>query len=292
MEQKQTLRETIDRYSNVARFAKCLDISRPSMYKYIENYDKGDVTNIPDHVKTVFNTLMTGNDDFKMIYCNELYATYLKTVDSPAETVPKDIAAKIDNLELTTDDVDEWITHTQGMKDELESEIEGRNLDREIYKERLLSLDKRLKDLEYTRELVGLRMEERHFIAVKEGKMEWIVSTGPTPFDLYPYEKEEIESDPELKKGFKCCKAKNEDGYMFYFAGASEDDIINVNVVTNALWNEGISTRIATFTPDKGQFFVKIPRIFDDAHEYAFNYEVERMRAGAVLNRIEGFFQR
>lgn len=292
MEKNNSLRETIDRYSNVARFAKCLGISRPSLYKYIECYDNDDRSVIPEEVLTVFNTLMAGTDDFKLIYCNDLFSAYLKNNEVASEPVPKEIAAKIDSHEMTLEDVDDWIEHTQNMKDELETQIETRGLNREIYKGDLAELEKRLRDLEYTRELVELRKQERHFINVKEGKMEWIASTGPTIIDTSMYNKTELEYAPELKKAFKCCKAKTEDGYMFYFAGASEEDTIVVNVVTSAVWNEGISSRIASFSPDKGQFFVKIPRIFDDAHEYAFNYEVERLRGEKLLNHIEGFFQR
>ena len=79
---------------------------------------------------------------------------------------------------------------------------------------------------------------------------------------------------------------------MFYFAGASEDDCIQVHVKVGRGWNEGIDARIATFSPDKGQFYVKLPRIFDDAHEYAFYYEVERYRDGKLLNKLTGMFGR
>ena len=292
MENKQTLRETIDRFSNVARFAKCLGISRPSLYKYIEKYDSGDQSTIPNDILTTFNTIISGNDDFKMVYFNDLYSRYLDKNGQAAESVPKDIARKIDSLELTVEDVDEWIEHSQKEKDELEAAIETRGLDRRIHESDLAWFDKRLEDLEYTRELVELRTKERHFIAVKEGKMDWIASTGPRPIDVCRYNEEELKYNPELEKAFKCCKAKTEEGYMFYFAGSSEDDHIVVNVVTSRGWNEGICERIASFSPDKRQYFVKIPRIFDDAHEYAFNYEVERYRDGMLLNHLEGFFQR
>lgn len=292
MESKQTIRSIIDKHSNVARFSKCLGISRPSLYKYIESYDEGDHSGIPENILTVFNTLMSGNEDFRLIYFTDLYAKYLKENESTSEPVPKEIAAKIDSLDLTLDDVDEWIEHTQTMRDELEHEIESRNLNREIYKNDLLFMEKRLKDLEYTRELVELRMNERHFIAVKEGKMEWIASTGPSHCFAEIYTEEIAKEDPDLQKAFKCCKAKTEEGYMFYFAGASEDDCIQVHVKVGRGWNEGIDARIATFSPDKGQFYVKMPRIFDDAHEYAFYYDVERWRDGELLNKITGMFER
>ena len=96
MENKQTLRETIDRFSNVARFAKCLGISRPSLYKYIEKYDSGDQSTIPNDILTTFNTIISGNDDFKMVYFNDLYSRYLDKNGQAAESVPKDIARKID----------------------------------------------------------------------------------------------------------------------------------------------------------------------------------------------------
>lgn len=292
MENENTLRKTIDKYSNVARFAKCLGISRPSMYKYIDCYDNGDKSCIPDDVLKKFNTLMEGNDDFKLLYCNDLFSDYLNNNESTSEPVPKEIAAKIDSLELTIEDVDEWIEHTENLKNELEAHIQKYGLNKENYRNDIADYEKRLKDLEYTRELVELRKQERHFINVKEGKMEWKASTGLTIIDQSLYNKTELEYKPELEEAFKYCKAKIEDGYMFYFAGAFEDDTIVVNVVTNAGWNEGIKTRIASFSPDKGQFFVKIPKIFDDAHEYAFNYEVERLRGDKLLNHVEGFFQR
>lgn len=292
MESKQTIRAIIDKHSNVARFSKCLGISRPSLYKYIECYDEGDQSGIPENILAVFNTLMSGNEDFRLVYFTDLYAKYLSENESTFEPVPKDIAAKIDSLELTLEDVDEWIEHTENMKNELEHEIISRDLNRELYKPDLLRMENRLKDLEYTRELVEHRMNERHFINVKEGKMEWIASTGPRYFEAHSYSEKAAEYEPELKDAFKCCKAKTEDGYMFYFAGASEEDCIEVQVVTNAGWNEGIKACIATFRPDKGQFYVKVPRIFDDAHEYAFNYVVERKRDGKLLNHMGGFFQR
>lgn len=292
METKQTIREIIDKHSNVARFSKCLGISRPSLYKYIESYDNGDHSGIPQNILAVFNTLLSGNEDFRLIYFTDLYAKYLNENESSSEPVPKEIAAKIDSLELTLDDVDEWIEHTENMKNELEHEIESRNLNREIYKSDLLRMENRIKDLEYTRELVEHRMNERHFINVKEGKMEWVASTGPSHCFAEIYTEEIAKEDPDLQKALKCCKAKTEEGYMFYFAGASEDDCIQVHVKVSRGWNEGIDARIATFSPDKGQFYVKLPRIFDDAHEYAFYYEVERYRDGKLLNKLTGLFGR
>ena len=150
MENENTLRKAIDKYSNVARFAKCLGISRPSMYKYIEYYDNGDLTGIPEEVLKKFNTLMGGNDDFKLLYCNDLFSEYLKNNEITSEPVPKEIAAKIDNLELTVSDVDEWIEHTENMKNELEAHIQKYGLNKENYKGDIADLEKRLRDLEYT----------------------------------------------------------------------------------------------------------------------------------------------
>ena len=330
MENRQTLRQVIDECSNVARFAKCLGVSRPSMYKYIDLYDKGDTSSIPENVLAVFKTLMSGNRNFRMNYCNDLYAKYLNDNEQTEEPVPDDIAKKIDDMNITLDWVDSWITITEQEIERNEEEIrdQGWNRDyiernRDFYEGHIRMVKKRLEDLEYTRELIEKRNNEKHFLSPDMKKMEsievldWTVSTGKSRYDLWPTLDDmtemwrsgfidltnteinsdvksivdnELEQHPELKDAFKYSEIKTEEGYVFFFAGASEDDEIVVNIYTDGFNCQGVYTRIASFSPDKKQFFVKIPKIFDDKHESCFGYEVERRNNGVLLNRIRGSF--
>ena len=327
MENKQTLRQAIDEYSNVARFAKCLDISRPSMYKYIELFDNGDTSSIPENVLIVFKTLMGGNRDFRMIYCNELYSRYLKENERTEEPVPRDIAEKIDSQNITLTWVDDQIRFCELMIRNAEEELEEYRDDprnREFYEERIREWEKELRDLEFTREMIEKRNGERHFQSpdMKKWKgtieLDWEASTGEGRYDLWPtcddifkmwcsgeidygegvknsdviyIDERTLEKHPELKDAFKYTKIKNKDGYVFLFAGASQDDEIVVNIFTDGFYTSGVYTRIASFSPEKGQFYVKIPKIFDDEYEKCFMYSVERRNNGKLLNCIRDWFR-
>lgn len=101
----QSLRDVVDRYSNVSRFSKCLDVTRPTMYKYIDAYDSGRKDEVPEDVLKVFETVMCGNDDFRALYFNRLYSEYLNSKDRDSP-VPQAIADQIDRLDITVADVD------------------------------------------------------------------------------------------------------------------------------------------------------------------------------------------
>ena len=287
MENKQTLKQTIDENSNVARFAKCLGISRPSMYKYIESYDNGDMSSIPENVLPVFRTLMSGNREFKLMYCNELYAKYLSENEQSADAVPKEIAEKIDSQGITLEMVDIWIKDQEMLKRYLMEDMDDPQT-RKFHEKQLVIVEQHLRDLEYTREMVEKRQNEKHFVtpAKSEEEMEWYAFIGKSLGYMVHYDLVELKKHPEILDAFKIGMKKNKDGsYLFCFAGASEGDEITVNVLAHDNCDESgqdFYFRIASYSPEKNQSFVVIPEIFGNGS--GFRFELERRNNGVLLN--------
>lgn len=287
MENKQTLRQTIDECSNVARFAKCLGISRPSMYKYIESYDSGDMSSIPENVLPVFKTLMSGNREFKLMYCNELYAKYLSENEQTGEPVPREIAEKIDSQGITLDMVDRWIKDQEMLKRYLMEDVDDPQT-RKFHERQLVEVEQYLKDLEYTREMVEKRQNEKHFVIPPESEeeMEWYAFIGNSLGYMVPYNLVELKKHPEIVNAFKIGMKKTRDGsYLFCFAGTSEGDEITMNVLAHDNCDESgqdFYFRIASYSPEKNQSFVVIPEIF--GNDIGFRFELERRNNGVLLN--------
>lgn len=119
---KPTLREIIDEYSSIVRFSKSLGISRPSTYKYIDLYDKGNSEGIPEDVLKVFNTIMAAPKSGWRNYFNELYDNYLNREEAREmqDPVPKDIAETIDRLGMTVYQIDERIENALDVRARME----------------------------------------------------------------------------------------------------------------------------------------------------------------------------
>ncbi len=111
MDQNESIKDIINKHSNLAQFSKCLGISRPTIYRYIEWFDAGDNDKIPEEINRIFKTLLGGNSEFRYHYFTELYGSYLEKQEAfKGVQVPKSIADQIDKLELTVDEMSFFAT--------------------------------------------------------------------------------------------------------------------------------------------------------------------------------------
>lgn len=156
--------------------------------------------------------------------------------------------------------------------------------------ERYIAILSKLKDLEYTRDLVEKRIDERRFIPVKSAVMTWTVFDGAEPLSTDIYTNDLLDERPELKESFKFCLMRTSTGYTFLLDGMAEGDDVIVRIGTVPEWNAGVSAAVATLRPEAGQAHIIVPRLFDEAHEHAFGYTVEHHRGGALLDRATGLF--
>ena len=57
--QSKPIREIIGENISFSRFAKCMGISRPTLYKYMDAYNSKNIDLIPDSILKVFDTAST-----------------------------------------------------------------------------------------------------------------------------------------------------------------------------------------------------------------------------------------
>ncbi|WP_400257048.1 helix-turn-helix domain-containing protein [Methanomethylophilus alvi] len=285
MDQKRSIKEIVDEYSNVSRVSKCLGISRPSIYRYMERYDNGEVDKIPKDVLNFFNTVCVHVPESSLrSYFTEKYNDYLDEVDKKkaGEPVPKDIAETIDRLGMTVDDIDERINNALEVKarmDEL-----GYSPERSCVKK----VERDLQNLQYTRDLIEKWEEEKKFWPITEGDMHWYASTGVFYSDYERYTQDSLEYKPGMKNNFKCCKLNNKDGYSFVFDGCCDDDEVELVIEANVI--PGQFATVGKFKTEPNQRFIMVPKFFDPAYAYAFQYRAIRIHNGERMNEIRGMF--
>ncbi|MBR4202291.1 MAG: hypothetical protein IKQ93_01800, partial [Candidatus Methanomethylophilaceae archaeon] len=274
---KPTLREIVDEYSSIVRFSKSLGISRPSAYKYIDLFDRGIKEGIPGGVLKVFNTIMMTPKSGWRNYFNELYDNYLNQGEAMEmqDPVPKDIAETIDRLGMTEGQIDARIENALDVRKSL-TELYGSDDDR------VQRVERDLRNLQYTKDMIIRRENEIKFWPITEGDMDWITIEDDCGFtDLY--NEWNIEHNPELKDQFKYSILKNTGGYTFVFDcpdGDSSDISVKIQVRLPERWST-----IGVFRNHDSQNFIVIPKIFDYAYAHHFWYSIERRdEDGEIIN--------
>lgn len=63
----RSIRKWIEENSSVSAVAADLNLSRPTIYKYVDKFDKGDVDKLPESVVAYFEQKLTPKDDPKLI---------------------------------------------------------------------------------------------------------------------------------------------------------------------------------------------------------------------------------
>ena len=73
-EGRRPIQAAVKDVCSISYVSEKLQVSRPSLYKYMELYDSGDVSKIPDRVTRFFDFLMSGQrseDDAILYFINE-----------------------------------------------------------------------------------------------------------------------------------------------------------------------------------------------------------------------------
>lgn len=281
--ENRPIRDRIGEYLSLSRFAKCMDMSRPTLYKYMDAYDRKEMDLIPDNVLKVFDKASTEtNKNVLRAYFSDLYANHERTEERRhrENPVPQDIADIVDSEGLEVKDIDRMIEKAQ------------RHLDRELKKnpadeEEIENTRRDIRDLEYTREMVERRGAESRFILIYSA--DWTACIGPGESDTVDFD-EQAESEVEgIESVFRFYLTRAQSGYTLFFANDEEGDTVEVQLLTG-YGDDRARDVVGTFRSEPGMKFVRIPDLFDEDYEGLFRYRVVRSRDGNVLNRAIGKF--
>ena len=152
-QQTRPIREIIGENIALSSFAKCMGVSRPTLYKYMAAYDSKDLGLIPDSVLKVFDAASSDiPKDRLRSYFNELYESHVRTEERRLREspVPPDIAEIVDGERLDSRDIDRMIEKAE------------RHLGRLVRRDppdedEIERVRKDIRDLGYTREMVERR---------------------------------------------------------------------------------------------------------------------------------------
>ncbi len=282
-EQNNPIRELISANISLSKFAKCMGISRPTLYKYMDAYDCGSIDLIPDGILKVFDTASAKMPRDKLqSYFNELYVDYIRTEerrlrDNP---VPTDIAEIVDGEQLDVSDIDRMIEKAERhleilLRKELPDEDEIEKVRKDI------------RDLEYTREMVEKRQSENRFLLIFNA--DWIACTGPGESDTVLCDEKTAVEIPDICSKFRFYLTRAKSGYTLFFCNDDEGDNVAVQLLTGPGDDKTVDV-VGTFLPEPGMKFVRIPDLFDEDFEELFRYRVIRSHGSDIVNTATGQF--
>ena len=274
-----TLKDVVDEYSSMVRLAKSLGISRPSAYKYVQAYDDGHKELIPEEVLKFFDTVMISTPSGRREIFNSRYNEYLNQEEAREmeNPVPREIAETIDRLGMTVEQIDARIENALRVQESLHKLGYGPE------NHHVQSVERDLRNLQYTRDMIERRSREIRFWPITEGDMEWFADIGGGL--SYPYNEDELECKPDLAGCFKYCLLKNVDGYTLLFDSPGRSDP-TVTVMISAKAANGW-VEVASFSNQPGQHYVSVPKIFDSAYAYNFWYNVMMTsEKGKIINNM------
>ena len=221
-EQNASIRDIIGENISLSTFAKCMGISRPTLYKYMDAYDKRDLDLIPDNILRVFDTASTRiPKDQLQAYFNEVYAKYIRTEErrNRESPVPPEIAEIVDAEGLDVKDIDRMI-------EKAERHLE-RLLKREPQDEdEIESVRKDIRDLGYSRDMVERRQSENRFILIFDA--DWTACVGPGESDTVDYDEEAEIDVPDIDSKFRFYLTRAQSGYTLFFYNDEEGDTVEV----------------------------------------------------------------
>ena len=281
--QSKPIREIIGENISFSRFAKCMGISRPTLYKYMDAYDSKNIDLIPDSILKVFDTASTQIPPNRLhAYFNELYIDYVRTEErrSRDNPVPPEIAEIVDSEGLDVKDIDRMIEKAERHLERLlkrdpqdEDEIE--------------SVRKDIRDLGYSRDMVERRQSENRFILIFDA--DWTACVGPGESDTVDYDEEAEIDVPDIDSKFRFYLTRAQSGYTLFFYNDDEGDTVEVQLLTGPR-KDMTRDVVGTFRPEQGMKFIRIPGLFDEDFEEFFQYRVVRSNGGKVLNAAIGKF--
>ena len=281
--QPRSIRDIISENISFSSFAKCMDISRPTLYKYMDAYDSKNIDLIPDNVLKVFDTASTRIPPDKLQgYFNEIYANRIRTEERRLREnpVPPEIAEIVDAEGLDVKDIDRMIEKAERHLERLlkrdpqdEDEIE--------------SVRKDIRDLGYSRDMVERRQSENRFILIFDA--DWTACVGPGESDTVDYDEEAEIDVPDIDSKFRFYLTRAQSGYTLFFYNDEEGDTVEVQLLTGPR-KDMTRDVVGTFRPEQGMKFIRIPDLFDEDFEEFFQYRVVRSNGGKVLNAAIGKF--
>ena len=276
------VRDIISEKFSISKFAKCVGISRPTLYKYMDAYDSGDIGLIPDNILKKFDEIKNTPKDRLHIFFNEMYADHIRTEERRhrESPVPPEIAEIVDSEGLEVKDIDRMI------------EMAERHLDRllkrnPVDEDEIESVRKDIRDLGYSREMVERRQSENRFILIFNA--DWTACVGPGESDTVDYDEEAEIDVPDIDSKFRFCLTRAKSGYTLFFYNDEEGDTVEVQLLTGPR-KDTTKDVIGTFRPEPGMKFVRIPDLFDEDFEDMFQYRIVRSNGGKILNSAVGKF--
>lgn len=283
LEQTISIREIIGEHISLTTFAKCMGISRPTLYKYMDAYDEKNIDLIPDNILRVFDTVsIRVPKDQMQAYFNELYANFIRTEErrSRESPVPPDIAEIVDLEELSVKDIDNMIERAERHLNRL---LKKETMD----EEKVERVRKDIRDLEYTREMVERRQTENRFLLIFNAN--WTVCTGPNESDVVDYDEEAEENIPDIDSRFRFRITRAVAGFTLFFFNDEEGDSVELQLLTGPKEDRMIDV-VGVFHPDPGMKYIRIPDLFNEEFDEFFQYRVIRSNNGKVLNSAIGSF--
>ncbi len=281
-EQTTSIRDIVNENMPLSTFAKCMGISRPTLYKYLDAYDSKKVVLLPDNILKTFDTISKVPRNSRQAYFNELYAKHIRTEERRLREnpVPTDIADIVDTENLDVKKIDRMI------------EMAEKHLERLLKREPIDEDDiehtrKDIRDLEYTREMVERRLSENRFLLIFNDS--WTACIGPNESDTIDYDEEAELDVPDINSKFRFYLTRAKIGYTLFFCNDEEGDSVEVQLITGPR-KDMTKDVVGTFRPEPGMKFVRIPDLFDEDFEEAFQFRVIRSNGGKVLNSAIGEF--
>lgn len=278
----KSIRNIISEYISLSNFAKCICISCPTLYKYMDAYDTNKIDLIPDNILKVFDTASTLSSKEKLrAFFNELYANHICTEERRLRNnpVPPDIAEIVDCEGLEVKDIDRMIEMTER---QLERLLKRDPLD----EEKIGAVKKDINNLKYTRDMVERRLTEDRFLLIFSD--DWTVCTGPEESDTIDCD-DDAEDISDMGARFRFFLSRAKSGYTLFFYNDDEGDDIEVQILSGP-GDDKTKDVLGTFYPEPGMKFIRIPDLFDEDFEQLFQYRVIRSNAGKVLNTAVGKF--
>jgi len=278
-----SIRDIIGENISLSRFAKCMDISRPTLYKYMDAYDSNNIDLIPDNILKVFDTASTKIPKEKLqAYFNEIYANHIRTEErrQRESPVPADIAEIVDGEGLDVKDVD-------GMIERAERHLKRLQKRDPPDEDEIEKVRKDIRDLEYTREMVEKRQSEDRFVLIFSA--DWTACIGPEEDDVVDYDDGAETDFPDIDSKFRFYLTRARTGYTLFFFNDEEEDVIKFQLLTGS-GEDKTKDVVGTFYPETGMKFVRIPDLFDEDFEDLFRYRIIRSNRGKVLNTAIGKF--
>lgn len=283
MEQSRPIHDIICDNIPLSRFAKCMGISRPSLYKYMDAYDSKDLDLIPDNILNIFDTVSTRVPrDRLQAYFNDIYAKHIRMEERRLHEspVPPHIAEIVDCEGLNVGHIDSMIDRAQRHLERLL----GKDSQDEDEVERVR---KDIRDLEYTREMVEKRQSENRFMLIYSSN--WTVCIGPEESDVAEYHEGSESEISDVDTMFRFYLTRARSGYTLFFYNEGEGDSVEVQLLTGPR-KDMTRDVVGMFRPEPGMRFVRIPDLFDEDFEELFRYRVIRSNGGVVLNTAIGRF--